>query len=267
MIIVAEKINGSIPSMGKAIAERNGEYIKEMARKQAEVGADYIDCCASVNEGEVETLEWMIDLIQEVTDLPICIDSPNPQALVDVMHKCKIPGMVNSISGEGNKIDIILPKIAGTPWKVVALLCDDKGIPGDSEGRIRVLNDIMAKIDEYGIPHDNVFIDPMVEMLCTAEDGISIVTETQDYIKEHYPKLHIINATSNISFNLPYRKIVNIAFMVASMIHGCDSAVMDPLSRDLRGAIYATEGLLGEDYYCMEYVGAFREGIFGPVQD
>lgn len=268
MIIVAEKINGSIPSMGKAIAERNADYIREMAKKQADVGADYIDCCASVNEGEVETLEWMIDLIQEVTDTPICVDSPNPKALVEAMDRCNKPGMINSVSGEGDKIDIIFPKIADTPWKVVALLCDDEnGIPKDAEGRIKILDSIMARADEFGIAHDRIFIDPMVEMLCTAEDGISIVVDVMKYIKEKYPKLHIICAVSNISFNLPYRKILNVAFTVMAMNYGMDAAVMDPLARDLRGAIYATDGLLGEDYYCMEYIDNFREGIFGPVQD
>ncbi|MCR5539057.1 MAG: methyltetrahydrofolate cobalamin methyltransferase, partial [Lachnospiraceae bacterium] len=74
MYIIGEKINGSIPSMGQAIADRNADYIREMAKKQADAGATYIDCCASVNEGEVETLKWMIDIIQDACDTPICID-------------------------------------------------------------------------------------------------------------------------------------------------------------------------------------------------
>ncbi len=267
MIIVGEKINGSIPSMGKAIAEKNEKRIKSTAKKEAASGADYIDCCASVNEGEVETLGWMIDLIQEVTDTPICIDSPNPNAIVEVIDKCKKPGMINSVSGEGNKIDVIFPVIANTPWKVVALLCDDSGIPKNAADRIRVLNNIMAEADKYGIAHDRIFIDPMVEMLCTAEDGIAVLLEVMAYIKENYPKLHIICAVSNISFNLPYRKIINQAFTVMAMNAGMDAAVMDPLNRDLRGAIYATEALKGDDYYCMEYIGAFREGIFGPTDE
>jgi 5-methyltetrahydrofolate--homocysteine methyltransferase len=101
-------------------------------------------------------------------------------------------------------------------------------------------------------------------MLCTAEDGIAMVLEVMDYIKEHYPQAHISGAVSNISFNLPYRKIVNQAFTVVCIQHGMDSGIFDPLNRDLRGSIYAAEALSGEDYYCMEYVGAFREGIFGP---
>ena len=266
MIIIGEKINGSIPSMGKAIAERNEDHIRRMAKRQSETGADYIDCCASVNEGEVETLEWMIDLIQEVSDTPICVDSPNPNAIVEAMKRCKKPGMINSVSGEGDKIDVIFPVIADTPWKVVALLCDDTGIPKNAADRIRVLDRVMADAERYGIAQDRIYIDPMVEMLCTSEDGISMLLEVIGYIKAHYPKAHIVCAVSNISFNLPYRKIINQAFTVLAMNAGMDAAVMDPLNRDLRGVIYATEALKGDDYYCMEYIKAFREGIFGPKE-
>ena len=267
MIIIGEKINGSIPSMGKAIAERNEEWIKDIAKKQADAGADFIDCCASVDVDEVETLHWMIDLIQSVTDTPISVDSPSAQACVDAMKYCNKPGLINSVSGEGTKIDIVFPVIADTKWQVMALLCDDTGIPKSAADRIRVLDHIMAKAKEYGIAENRIHIDPLVEMFCTAEDGIAVLLEVMAYAKEHYPGVHLSGAISNISFNLPYRKIVNIAFAVMSVTAGMDSAVMDPLNRDLRGAIYATEALKGEDDYCMEYIGAFREGIFGPVKD
>ncbi len=267
MIIIGEKINGSIPSMGKAIAERNEKRIRSMAKKQAAAGADYLDCCASVNENEAETMRWMIGLIEESCDTPICIDSPNPHVLAEVIADCKVPGVVNSVSGEGDKIETIFPVIANTPWKVVALLCDDTGIPKSAADRIRVLDRIMADADRYGIKHDRILIDPLVEMLCTSEDGIAMLLEVIGYIKEHYPQVHIVCAVSNISFNLPYRKIINEAFTVLAMNAGMDAAVMDPLNRDLRGIIYATEALRGNDFYCMDYIGAFREGIFGPVEE
>ena len=266
MIIIAEKINGSIPSMGKAIAERNEEWIKDIAKKQADSGADFIDCCASVEEGEVETLNWIIDLVQSVTDTPISVDSPDARVCVECMKTCKRPGLINSVSGEGDKIDVVFPVIADTKWEVMALLCDDSGIPKSAADRIRVLDHIMAKAKEYGIAENRIHIDPLVEMLCTAEDGIAVVVEVMEYIKKNYPKAHISGAVSNISFNLPYRKILNIAFTVMSINAGMDSAVLDPLNRDLRGAIYAAEALKGDDYFCMEYINAFREGVFGPVQ-
>ena len=267
MIIIAEKINGSIPSMGKAIAERNEEWIKDIAKKEAEVGADFIDCCASVEVGEVETLNWIIDLVQSVTDTPISVDSPNPRVLVECMKRCNKPGLINSVSGEGDKIEVIFPVIADTPWKVVALLCDDTGIPKSAADRIRVLDRIMAEAGKYGIDHDRIYIDPMVEMLCTAEEGASVFFEVMDYCRTHYPTAHLSGAISNISYNLPYRKAVNLAFAVMCVARGMDSAVLDPLNRDLRGAIYAAEALKGDDYYCLEYIGAYREGIFGPVKE
>ena len=266
MIIIGEKLNGSIPSCGKAIAERDADYIRSMAKKQEDAGADFIDVCASVNEGELETLKWMLDLVQEVTDLPISVDSPNAQCCVDAMQYCKKPGLINSVSGEGHKIDTVFPVIANTRWQVMALLSDDGGIPKTAAGRIEVLNKIMAKAKEYGIAEKRIHIDPLVEMLCTSENGIETVVEVMKYIKEHYPDVHITAAVSNISFNLPVRKLLNLGFTVLAMNAGMDSAVMDPTNRDLMGMVYATTALLGEDYFCMEYINAYRDGLFGPVK-
>jgi 5-methyltetrahydrofolate--homocysteine methyltransferase len=87
MIIIGEKINGSIPSMAKAIAERNEDHIRDLAKKQAEAGAAFIDVCASVPENvELETLKWLIDLVQDVTDTPIAIDSPSAKICVEAMR-------------------------------------------------------------------------------------------------------------------------------------------------------------------------------------
>ena len=100
MIIIGEKINGSIPAVADAIARRDAEFIKQRAIVQDEAGATFIDCCASVPEAEeVETLKWMIDCIQEVTDLPISIDSPRANVLAEAYKLCKKPGLFNSVSG------------------------------------------------------------------------------------------------------------------------------------------------------------------------
>lgn len=266
MIIIGEKINGSIPSVAKAIAERNEDWIRNLAKIQADQGADFIDVCASVKDNEVETLHWLIDLVQEVTDTPICVDSPDPTVCVEAMKFCKKPGMVNSVSMEGDKCDIIFPAIAGTPWQVVALLCA-KGIPRSAEERLDVFDKLMVKAKEYGIAPSKIHVDPLVEMLCTSEDGIDMVVEVIKTVKEKQPSIHVTGAVSNISFNLPVRKLLNQAFLVLAMNAGMDSAVMDPTNRDMMGMMYATEAMLGLDDYCMEYIGAYREGIFGPVKE
>lgn len=265
MIIIGEKINGSIPSVAKAIAERDEERIRELARLQTAAGADFIDVCASVKDGEVETLHWLIDLVQEVTDTPICIDSPNPAACVAAMAFCKRPGLINSVSMEGNKVETIFPAIANTPWQCVALLCA-KGIPSSAEERLEVFDQLMEKAEAYNIAPTRLHIDPLVEMLCTSEDGISMVTDVIRAIRQKQPAIHITGAVSNISFNLPVRRLLNQAFVVLAMNAGMDSAVMDPTNRDLLGVVYATEAMLGLDDYCMEYIGAYRENLFGPVK-
>lgn len=267
MIIIGEKINGSIPVVAKAIAERDAEFIKQRAKIQAEAGATYIDCCASVEEAvEVETLKWMIDCVQEVTDLPISVDSPSADVLAEVFSYCKRPGLINSVSMEGDKVDKIFPLIADTKWEVICLLSDDSGIPKCAADRLRVFDKLMEKAKEYGIAPSRMHIDPLVEMLCTSEDGIAMNEEVISTIRAQYPSIHITAAVSNISFNLPVRKLINIGFTVLAMKAGLDSAILDPTNRDLLGIVFATEALLGQDDYCMEYIGAYREGIIGPVK-
>ena len=264
MIIIGEKINGSIPSVGKAIANRDADWIRNLAKVQAEAKADYLDCCASVNVDELETIKWLIDLIQETTDLPICIDSPDPQVCADAMQFCNKVGIVNSVSLEGNKIDTIFPAIAGTGWGCVALLCDDSGIPKTSARRIEIFKEIMAKAEEFDIAPERLYIDPLVETLGTNGKSFLTFAETTKVIKELYPNVHITSGLSNISFGLPVRKMINMSFMVLAMQAGMDSAIVDPTNRDMMGIIYATDALLGNDDFCMEYIGAYRDNIFGP---
>ena len=268
MIIIAEKLNGSIPECGKAIAARDDEYIKYLARRQADAGAAFIDCCASVNEGEPDTLKWMIDAIQSATDCPISIDSPDVQVIIDTMKFCRSPGLFNSVSGEGQKIDLafpILTKPEFRKWEVMALLCDDTGIPKTAAKRIEVFDNVMVKAAEYGIEESRIHIDPLVEMLCTTDDGegISMLLEVMNHIKTTHPKVHISGAISNISFNLPARRLVNQAFAVLAINAGMDSAVLDPLNQDLQGVIYAAEAMIGLDDFCAEFTSAYRKGIFG----
>jgi len=269
MIIIGEKLNGSIPAVAQAIANRDAGFIKQRAITQANAGATYLDCCASVPESEeLETLGWMIDCIQQVTDLPIAVDSPSADILAQAWKLCKCPGLLNSVSGEGDKMDKLFPILAENKgWEVVALLSDDKGIPKSAADRLRVFDKIMAKAKEYGIAPNRIHIDPLVEMLCTSEDGIEMVVEVISTIRQKYPTIHITGAVSNISFNLPVRKVLNQAFLVLAMNAGMDSAVLDPTNRDMMGMVFATEAMLGLDEYCMEYISAYREGIFGPVKD
>ncbi|MBZ2174795.1 methyltetrahydrofolate cobalamin methyltransferase [Schnuerera sp. xch1] len=264
MIIIGEKINGSIPSVSRAIANRDSQFIKELARLQAESNSSYIDCCASVEEEEeVETLNWLIDCIQEVTDLPICIDSPSQHSCVEAIRFCNKPGIVNSVSMEGDKIDTIFPRIANTEWGCVALLCGDDGIPNSVDDRMEIFEQIMTKTEEYSIDPSRLYIDPLVVTLSTDQDALLTFAECCRRIKKAYPDIHLTSGLSNISFGLPRRKHINKAFLVLAMQAGMDSAILDPTNSDMLGIIYATNALLKNDDYCLEYIQAHRDGVIG----
>ena len=258
MIIIGEKLNGSIPSVAKAIAEKDADLIRERARMQAEAGATFLDVCASVEEDvEVETLKWMIDLVQEVTDTPICVDSPSAKSCVAAIPFCKRPGLINSVSLEGDKIDTIFPVIADTDWECVALLCDNDGIPDSVERRMKIFFGIMEKAKQYGIAPSRLHIDPLVVTLGTDQTALTVFADCCRRIKYEYPEIHITSGLSNISFGLPVRKNINQAFMVLAMNAGMDSAIVDPTNKNMIGMIYATNALLERDEYCLEYIGKF----------
>lgn len=260
MIIIGEKLNGSIPSVAKAIADKDAELIRERARKQAEAGATFLDVCASVEEEvEVETLKWMIDLVQEVTDTPICVDSPSARSCVAAIPFCKKPGLINSVSLEGDKIDTIFPVIADTDWECVALLCDNDGIPDSVEKRMEVFHGIMEKAKEYQIAPSRLHIDPLVVTLSTDETALTVFADCCRQIKAEYPEIHITSGLSNISFGLPARKNINQAFMVLAMNAGMDSAIVDPTNKNMIGMIYATNALLERDEYCLNYIAKFQD--------
>lgn len=258
MIIIGEKLNGSIPSVAKAIAERDADLIRERARMQAEAGATFLDVCASVEEAvEVETLKWMIDLVQEVTDTPICVDSPSARSCVAAIPFCKRPGLINSVSLEGDKIDTIFPVLADTDWECVALLCDNDGIPDSVERRMKIFFGIMEKAKQYGIAPSRLHIDPLVVTLGTDQTALTVFADCCRRIKYEYPEIHITSGLSNISFGLPVRKNINQAFMVLAMNAGMDSAIVDPTNKNMIGMIYATNALLERDEYCLQYIDKF----------
>ncbi|MDR1091900.1 MAG: methyltetrahydrofolate cobalamin methyltransferase [Prevotella sp.] len=268
MIIIGEKINGSIPSTAKAIANRDEDFIRNLARRQAEMGADYIDVAAGTSpEKERETLTWLINLVQDTVDTPLCIDSSDCHIILDMMPLVKRPGMLNSVSEEHGKCEILLPKVADSEWKIVALTCDNNGISEDAQVKFDIAVSIVEKAKQHGITEDRLFIDPLVTTVSSNNNSLLSFNETLINIKKKYPEIHITSGLSNISFGMPFRKAINQQFLTLAMAAGMDSAIMDPLSDDMRATLYAVEALLGRDRNCRKYLTAFRKGLIGPKKD
>lgn len=265
MIIVGEKLNGAIKSVAKAIETRDGDFVRDLATRQLENKADYIDICSGVPANDADILSWMIRLIEaDHPDVRFSIDSPNPDTILTCMEKCKNPGIINSVSLETGKAEKLLSAAAEKKgWKVIALLLDNTGIPTTVEKRMENFVGIIEKAKQFGIAENRLFIDPLVFSVATTPESFLNFIGTSKQIHESHPDVHIISGLSNISFGLPYRKAINHAFLIGAMMNGMDSAIMDPLNRDMLGGMYAAEALLGIDEYCVEYLGAYRDDLFG----
>jgi len=267
MIIIGEKVNGFIPRTLQAIEAKDESYIREIVQSQTEYGSHYLDVCAgTAPEIERETMRWLIDLVQDEVDTPLCIDSSDVSVLLEMMQLAKKTGILNSISGEAGKCEAILPVIKGTDWKVIMLTCDKNGIPTDPEVKFQIAKDLIGQAQSYDVPLDNIFIDPLVTTLATTSGSLLSFNEAVRKIKGAFPEVHITSGLSNISFGMPYRKAINTQFLALAMSAGMDSAIMDPTSADMRATLYATDALLGNDDYCMNYLTAYRKGFIGPAK-
>lgn len=266
MIIIGEKINGTIPVVKEAIEKRDAAFIADRAVKQTEAGAHFIDVCASTApEFEVETLKWLMAVVQDATDTPLCIDSPNPRVIEAVFKYANKPGMLNSISEEGDKCEILLPLMEDNTWEVVGLTCDNNGIASDLATKLAITSSMVEKAAKYNVTPDRIHIDPCVMALSTENNSLLNFATEIKAIKELYPTIHVTGAISNISFGLPVRALLNKTCMAFAIQAGMDSAVMDPLNRDMMGTIFATYALMGEDKHCRKYSKVYRAGQIGTL--
>lgn len=266
MIIIGEKINGAIPAVKQAIADRNDEIIRERVRKQVAAGADFLDCAASTDtDVEYEAMCWLIDVISSETETPICIDSPDAELLARILKEGRIkkPGMVNSVSMEGNKCDIIFPLIAGTDWSVIGLTCGEQGVPAKPEDRVELAKRIIDKADKYGVALSRLHIDPCVMALSTTPTAMQDFEYCIRAVHELAPEVKLTGAISNVSFNMPARKFVNMGCLINAINAGLDSAILDPTSENMMGIMYAAAALNGSDCGGRRYNRAYRKGLFG----
>ena len=262
MIIIGEKINGAIPGVKTAIERRDERAIIDLAIRQTEAGAHYLDVCAgTAPEVEYEALRWMIDVVQDAVETPLCIDSPDVGTIVKVLKYVKREGIVNSVSDEGEECDVLFPLLKGTGWQVIAQTMDEDGIPESSGERFAITERIIDKAAKYDIMPDRVHVDPLVAAISADNQSVLKFIESTAAIKDAYPAVKITAAISNISFGMPLRKVLNQHFYALAVYAGLDSAVLDPCDSGLMTSILAVEALLGRDRHCRGFTNYYRKTI------
>ncbi len=263
MKIIGEKINGTRKRVAQAIAERDAEFIKDLAQKQAAAGSAWLDINAGTHPNqEPDDLIWLIENIQSVVETPLSLDSANPTALKIAIQAVKRTPMINSISGEPERLANILPIVAEHGCPVIALAMDEKKIPETAEKRFEIIAGIRAAAQAHGVPDSNLYFDPLAMTLSTNTQSGMVAFEVMRRVRREYPEAHLTIGLSNISFGLPARSFVNRYFLSLAIEAGLDSAILDPLDREIQAAILATELVLGRDKHCLNFIRASRKGVF-----
>jgi 5-methyltetrahydrofolate--homocysteine methyltransferase len=173
--------------------------------------------------------------------------------------------MINSISGEPQRMRGILPIVAEYGCQVIALCMDDKGIPDTAEGRLAVMRKIFEETHRAGVPDERVYVDPLVMTIGTNTEAGRKILATMRAIRAEFPQAHISCGLSNVSFGLPVRALINRTFLVLALEAGMDTAIIDPNDRELNAAMIAADMLLGNDRHCLKYTRAYRLGLLEPA--
>ncbi len=261
MIIIGEKLNGTLKKTAAAIAARDVAYVQELAQRQAAAGADFIDVNAGTPpEREAGDLIWLVETVQAAVDTPLCLDSANAAALSAALEHVARPPLINSISGEQRRLDGVLPLVPGRACGVIALLLDDNGIPKDVAGRLEVARRLLQRTRAAGIADNQLFVDPLAIAVSTRQDGALVALETMIALRGEAPDVRFSIGLSNISFGLPARKVVNRVFLALALQAGLDAAIMDPLDESLYSELLGAELVLGRDRFCRKYTTGFRAG-------
>lgn len=263
MIIIGERINGMFKDIGDALRNKDAKPLQHWALKQEEGGAHYLDVNsgpAVPKEERPEAYEWMVKVIQEVSNLPLCLDSTNYDAIEAGLKHLKRPGMINSVPAERDKIERVFPMAVQYNAALIGLTMDKVGIPKDAENRIVFAMELVAAADEFGLPTDELYIDPLILPCNVAQEHAPEVLEAIRMVKTlSNPAPKTVLGLSNVSQKSPDRHLINRTYLAMAMAAGLDAAIMDANDDDLVDVAATGQILLNKSIYADSYLKVFRQ--------
>lgn len=262
MIIIGERINGMFKDIGEALKNKDPKALQHWALKQEEGGAHFLDVNsgpAIPKEERPQAYEWMVNVIQEVSNLPLCLDSTNYDAIEAGLKLLKRPGMINSVPAERDKIERVFPMAVQYNAAVIGLTMDKVGIPKNAENRIAFAMELVAAADEYGLPMEDLYIDPLILPCNVAQDHAPEVLEAIRMVKTlSNPAPKTVLGLSNVSQKAPDRPLINRTYMAMAIACGLDAAIVDANDDDLIATAATADILLNKSIYCDSYVKVFK---------
>jgi len=255
MIIIGENIHVIAKVVNNAIKARDAKPIQDLAKAQAEAGVDYVD----VNVGYLrkdteETMTWIINTIQEVTDLPLSIDTMNPVAMEAGLRLCNKKPLLNSASGKTESKEQMLPLAKKYDCDVVISVINDRGMPAEGDSKLDSIMDTVAYANDLGIPNENIWADPIVLPVSTAGEGQKNALATYEFIEmipEALPGLKSTVGLSNISNGAPeeLRPLLNHVYLIMLARKGLYSSIHDALDKDIMSLSRSGNGNLVDLVY------------------
>ena len=269
MILIAERINGMFTDVKQAIAEKNKQVIQDLARKQTEAGANYLDVNVGTAAADQEgTMEWLVETIQESCATPLCLDSQKPTVIAAGLKVINGEAgvILNSTPLDKKSDDEILDKYiamaeqAGPKASIITLTMDKNGVPQDIDNRVAIAAEIVQRSMEKGFDTQRLFIDPIIlpVKVPNAQVQPGNILAAMDQIKFLAdPAPHMTIGLSNLSQGASERSLINRIFLAMAASHGLDSAIVDVLDEKLMNVVATSEMLMNKQIYSDSFLKAY----------
>lgn len=257
-VLIGERINpAGKKNLAEALKAGNLEIVRREALAQAQAGADILDInVGTFGVDEVTLLPQAVQEVMDAVDLPLCLDSANPEVLAAALKVYKGKPLINSVTGEEHSLAKVLPLVKEYGAAVIGLVQDDKGIPSDSEQRVAIAHKIVERAEAAGISREDIIIDCLASAVGADTSSGLVVIETIRRIKDELG-VNLTLGASNVSFGLPERDLLNNAFVAIVIAAGVTCLIVD--TAKVRPAVLAADLILGHDKYARHYIEAYRQ--------
>lgn len=260
MYVIGERINGMFQDVKKAIRGRDVAVIQELARKQLASGAQALDInVGPASAKAAEAMEWLVEVVQEVTDVTLAIDTAKWDVMQEIVPKVKNPVIINSSKADEGTLEKYCKLAADNNASLLALTIDQQGVPDEADRRIEMGVLILTKAIEAGLPVERLFIDPIILPTNVANKQPKAVLDALFQLKLlSDPAPHFVLGLSNVSQNCSNRQLINRTYLAMAIAAGLDSAILDPMDTELMNTAITAELLLDKMIYCDSYLEAYR---------
>jgi 5-methyltetrahydrofolate corrinoid/iron sulfur protein methyltransferase len=258
MIVISERINGLFTSVGRAIDNRDAKFIQAHALKQIDCGANILDI--NVGPGREDgpaAMDWLVRMVQDVTDVPLCLDTPGAKTMTAGLKACKNKVVMNSTTAEKKRMDVFFPLAREYNADIICLTMDERGIPNDAESRAEMAMLMMTTAMENEIMPERLFLDPLILPTKAAQDqGAKVIKAIEMFQQLNDPSPRTVVGLSNVSNGAKDRPLVNRTYLAMLMGAGLSAAILDPEDAQLMETLKTAQILRNEKLYCDDYLRA-----------